>query len=487
MSKEGIMFLKKYFSAEDSAVFEPLFIGQYLMIPVNTIVYNSLLPWMMTNIRPLSQKSTTEQKGGKLRARECKSEIFLRYELLKDIMNIVKKYGRNAEYNFKNDSKLSKIKEGDFGDKLSGDKTKNILAIDGFMTIWLITLPEKFQEWRNYHRSQNKITMSEKFFNYNEVPNFPTFDLNSNNSLHINSTSKQFLPSTWNLMICFEHYFNQEEFWSTKSIEIEIEPRKKGLKHTIESQTSTPCISPKSSENKKRENKSKNVDGQETDENVNVQDNDSENEANKMETSEAEGSLVEEKADVPKKDVPIPNITTVDSPAWNVPASSVPATAVDSPAWNVPASSVPATAVDSPASNIPASGVPATEDLASLDKFLGDVMRKEDKATRVARKNSEGSKSISTDEYTIPRRKRLSDPYIQEESKKPKKRTVSDEQASRLINEMGPKLTKCLWIAEQLHQAPSFYGNVKLKELMEELTDIMRKKEKLVIFAEERL
>ena len=141
------MFLKKYFLAEDSAVLEPLFIGQYLMIPVNTIVYNSLLPWMITYIWPLSQKSTTEQKGGKLRAKEYKSEIFLRYELLKEIMNNVKKYGRNAQYNFKNNSKLTIIKKGDFGDQMSGNKVKTIIAIDSFMTIWLNTLPEKFHEW----------------------------------------------------------------------------------------------------------------------------------------------------------------------------------------------------------------------------------------------------------------------------------------------------------------------------------------------------
>ena len=110
-------------------------------------------------------------------------------------MSIVKKYGRNAQYNFKNDSKLTKIMKGDYGDQMSGDKVKNIIAIDSFMTIWLITLPEKFHEWWKYNRSQNKITKSEKFFNYNEVPSFPTFDLNANTCFHINSSSKLFFPA----------------------------------------------------------------------------------------------------------------------------------------------------------------------------------------------------------------------------------------------------------------------------------------------------
>ena len=48
-------------------------------------------------------------------------------------------------------------------------------------------------------------------------------------------------------------------------------------------------------------------------------------------------------------------------------------------------------------------------------------MQTEEKAKKTARKNLEASSSILTDKYAIPRRKRLSDPYIQEESKKQKK------------------------------------------------------------------
>ena len=101
-------------------------------------------------------------------------------------------------------------------------------------------------------------------------------------------------------MTCFEHYFNHEEFWSTKSIQAEIEPKYASPKNTNESQTSTPCISPKSSEREKRKIKGKHVDGRETEQNVIVQDcnnDDSEIKANEFEAS-AEASLVEEKVDV---------------------------------------------------------------------------------------------------------------------------------------------------------------------------------------------
>ena len=59
MSKEGLQELKKYFSAKDPNVFVPLFIAQYLLVPVNTIVKKSLLPWMMRKYGPPTDNSNT--------------------------------------------------------------------------------------------------------------------------------------------------------------------------------------------------------------------------------------------------------------------------------------------------------------------------------------------------------------------------------------------------------------------------------------------
>ena len=46
-SKEGVQELQNFLSAKDTRVFHPLFIAQYLLIPVNTIVKDSLCDWMM--------------------------------------------------------------------------------------------------------------------------------------------------------------------------------------------------------------------------------------------------------------------------------------------------------------------------------------------------------------------------------------------------------------------------------------------------------
>ena len=77
--------------------------------------------------------------------RKTKAKVYLRYSLLVDLMQIVKTYGRKDNYKFENDEKLACLKSGEFGYENQNDKTRLILSIDSFMTIWLLTLPEKFQ------------------------------------------------------------------------------------------------------------------------------------------------------------------------------------------------------------------------------------------------------------------------------------------------------------------------------------------------------
>ena len=52
LSQEGLLHLISYFSAKDQRLLDPIFIAQYLLVPVNTIVDNHLLPWMMKEYDP---------------------------------------------------------------------------------------------------------------------------------------------------------------------------------------------------------------------------------------------------------------------------------------------------------------------------------------------------------------------------------------------------------------------------------------------------
>jgi len=143
MSKEGVQQFCSYFSAEDAAVHEPLFIAQYLLVPVNTIAKSSLLSWMMEPYKDY----TTKNKLLHDYAKDIKAEAYLKYYVLVQYMHVVKEFGRSKEYNFEKDQKLGAIVSGPYGDSTQTDLTKRTLSLDSFMTIWLLTVPEKFKEW----------------------------------------------------------------------------------------------------------------------------------------------------------------------------------------------------------------------------------------------------------------------------------------------------------------------------------------------------
>ena len=157
MSREGIIELRNYLGANDSSVFEPLFIAQYLLCPVNTIVYDGFVNWMMKRYMPSAKPGSKVQLNDKIKSKMLKSELYLKYSLLVDLMKIVKKHGRKPLYDWDKNTDLSLIKNGKWGeDEAENDRKKQILAFDGFTTIWLLTLPEKFKEWYDYHLNKKR-------------------------------------------------------------------------------------------------------------------------------------------------------------------------------------------------------------------------------------------------------------------------------------------------------------------------------------------
>ena len=94
-NKVGLQHVQIYFSSTDNQIHDPIFIAQYLLAPVNTIVKKYLLPWMMKVDEKL--ESTNEHL---YRARSIKSELLLKYLLLIELMKIVRKHCRKPDYDF---------------------------------------------------------------------------------------------------------------------------------------------------------------------------------------------------------------------------------------------------------------------------------------------------------------------------------------------------------------------------------------------------
>jgi hypothetical protein len=283
MSKEGVQEFRNYLLADDPDVFEPLYIAQYLLVPVNTIVKSTLHPWMMKSNCPPSSKdtkrTTTIVTSNSYNGRRIKTKVYLKSTLLTDLMHVVKTHGRHKEYDFQTDTTLSMIKNGNYGNNPKIDKTKLILSIDSFMTIWLLTLPEKFKEWYASVENGDKAGKETRtVMKLSEEPIFPVFLSHSvHTALVMNPkcTSFNFLPRSWNLMYCFNYYFEQKELWTTKSIEHEcvqyINSNLETTRIPLKQKASTDAgehneEKTEVEENKEEEKTEENIDGAETDE-----------------------------------------------------------------------------------------------------------------------------------------------------------------------------------------------------------------------------
>ena len=148
---------------------------------------------------------------------------------------------------------------------------------------------------------------------------------------------------------------------------------------------------------RKHRKQRKNIEGQDTDQNVVVEAFDkeaSEDGAIEFVTPKAQELVAEERIDVLATGVPATYVLTTDAPLTQ------------------------------------------DFDAESFDQVLGDYIEQEEKNTKVARKAMGEENTNEQESYTIPRKKRNSGPYIQEESHRPKKCTISNEQASKLIWDM---------------------------------------------------
>lgn len=219
MNRNGLVFFRQYLSCQDQHVFEPYFMAQYLLSPVNTIVKSCLVPWMM--------KSYLKHKKFRFDARSTKAEAFMKYTVLVDLMTIVKNFGRKPPYKFEIDTRLVQVRDGKFGPKTKSNQNQVICALDSFMTIFLVTLPEKFKQWYNFQNSGNhKGYIATQQMNFKETPTFPKFSndtvFTKLSPVHLNPTRYNYLPESWNLLECFNYFFDQVQIWTTPSIEAEL-------------------------------------------------------------------------------------------------------------------------------------------------------------------------------------------------------------------------------------------------------------------------
>ncbi len=102
-----------------------------------------------------------------------------------------------------------------YGPKGKANRNQVTCAFDSFLTIYLVTLPENFKQWYDFHNAgiQDNYEPTTKM-NLRHIPIFPMFENKSDHTkLSPNPVTEDYdnLPGTWNLLECFEYYFNQTE------------------------------------------------------------------------------------------------------------------------------------------------------------------------------------------------------------------------------------------------------------------------------------
>ena len=86
-------------------------------------------------------------------------------------MRVVKQYGRNAKYDFEKDENLNWImKNSSSCEAKQNVRMKKTLGFDGFMSIWLLTLPEKFKEYYERGSGKKGIPDETDIFNLRTIP-----------------------------------------------------------------------------------------------------------------------------------------------------------------------------------------------------------------------------------------------------------------------------------------------------------------------------
>jgi hypothetical protein len=140
-------------------------------------------------------------------------------------MTIVQKHGRKPYYNFYTDPKLQTILNGVSSPCQKNNKNYITCAFDSFLTIWLLTLPEKFKQWYKISNINNdKGFQKTTKMDMTQRPSFPRFEQDSDNtklSHHSLTLGYNYLPDSWKLVPSFDYYLMQREKWTTKSIEDE--------------------------------------------------------------------------------------------------------------------------------------------------------------------------------------------------------------------------------------------------------------------------
>jgi hypothetical protein len=210
-SAEGLEVLRKFLKAEDELMFNPAFLAQMVLSPLNSIVDDVLLP------------SATHENDHTVpveRNKKAKLNTLFRFDILCQMLGVPMTFGTKPD--FKNQKHVQKLIDHPLHGEPAASSGKNSsVCVTGFTAAFFLTLPEFFMQWRNQKDSEDSHKHSIVRFT-GEQCNWPTFSGKScKGSLKSNPTSAsphRFLPEALDLETVFRVCLAGTLEWKTTSL-----------------------------------------------------------------------------------------------------------------------------------------------------------------------------------------------------------------------------------------------------------------------------
>jgi hypothetical protein len=212
-SAEGLEVLRKFLKAEDELMFNPAFLAQMVLSPLNYVVDDVLLP-----LATHKNDHTVPVERNK----KAKLNTLFRFDILCQMLGVLMTFGTKPD--FKNQRHVQKLIDHPLhGAPAASSGENSAVCVTGFTAAFFLTLPELFVQWRNQKDNEDSNHHKCSIIRFTgEQCNWPTFSGKPcKGSLKSNPTSAspcRFLPEALDLETVFKVCLAGTLEWKTTSL-----------------------------------------------------------------------------------------------------------------------------------------------------------------------------------------------------------------------------------------------------------------------------
>jgi hypothetical protein len=213
-SQEGLQVLKNYLSSDHDDIYDPIFLAQMILSPLNSIVDDTLIN-MAFEEKVLTKDAADRNKKNKLK-------VLFRFEILHLMLDILQKHGKHPTYHDSQKLVSKLIHDPVHGSAAQGSHQSKSMSITGFTAAFFLTLPEFFNQWRQCKHVDKSELLQDTVVAYESQGCFwPTFAATTTmlGCMYSNDNSPLpyfFLP--FSILVLFENCLSGTTLWITPTL-----------------------------------------------------------------------------------------------------------------------------------------------------------------------------------------------------------------------------------------------------------------------------